>query len=202
MITIVLLSILVLTYVLQMLIPGFTEAFWFDPKLALSHPWIFITSIFLHGSLSHILLNGYALFLFGTILERKIGKIKFLITFFTAGIAGSIFYYLFVLLGNAPIPALGASGAIFGIFGAVAVLIPDMVIYIYLFPMRMKYAVILFAIISILGSFDVNSGIAHAAHLGGLIVGVILGKIYKQEQEVLPYPYSYHYEWQNEDEYI
>ncbi|MDD5022668.1 MAG: rhomboid family intramembrane serine protease [Candidatus ainarchaeum sp.] len=190
MIAFILLAVICITYILQLIFPSMlgiplTELFYFDPSRAFSEPWLFITSIFLHGSFIHLFFNGYALFLFGSILEHKIKTKNFLILFFLAGLIGSIFYFSTILLNIAPaIPALGASGAIFGILGALAVLMPEMRIWLWFFPMRMKHAALLWIALELFGTFNTGSGIASAAHLGGLLFGVIFGFYLKNKDEI------------------
>jgi len=193
MLSIYLLAVMVLSFILQQIIPGYTESLYFDPSTALSEPWTFVTSIFLHGGLMHLFFNGYALFLFGSILERKVSKRDFLIIFFVGGIIGSIVYYLTIVAGIAPnVPALGASGAIFAILGAVAVLLPNLRIFFFFFPMRMREAAILWFIIEFLGTFNTSSGIASAAHLGGLAFGVLYAYyLLRKQKEVLHPPWAY-----------
>jgi membrane associated rhomboid family serine protease len=180
-----LLLVLVAVFVLQMFVPVITTTFYFDPGNALARPWEFVTSMFLHGNMMHLLLNGYALFAFGPILERAMNRKQYLIVFFGAGIFGSVLYYLTYLLGVIPdIPALGASGAIFGILGALAVLAPRMTVFIFMFPLPMKYAAVLWFFLELWGSFDVSSGVASAAHLGGLVVGILYAKYLVDRGEV------------------
>lgn len=183
-------------FVLQLIMPAFTDDFIFDPTLAISQPWRFVTSMFLHASITHIFFNAYALFLFGIILERKVSARDYLIIFFGAGLLGGFLYHLTYLLGIIPpIPALGASGAIYGILGAVAVLMPDLRIFFWFIPMRMRDAAILWVIIEFLGSLDISSGVASAAHLGGLLFGIAYAWHLKQKQQ--PQPYAvFRYDWQ------
>lgn len=170
------LAIIGIVFFLQMTSTTITELFIFAPTLALFEPWRFVTSMFLHGNLTHLFFNAYALFLFGSILERQISKKDYLTLFFGAGLLGGIFYYSTYLLGIIPpIPALGASGAIYGILGAVAIFLPDMRIFFWFFPMKMRYAAILWVVIEFVGTFNIASGIASAAHLGGLFFGLAYG---------------------------
>ncbi|MBU0590835.1 rhomboid family intramembrane serine protease [Candidatus Micrarchaeota archaeon] len=171
------LAIIGIVFILQLMTGGMdgllTSLFIFSPTVALTQPWRFITSMFLHGGVMHILFNGYALYLFGSILERQISKRDYLIIFFGAGLLGGLFYYMTYLLGIIPpIPALGASGAIFGILGAVAMILPEMRIFFWFIPMKMKYAAVFWIALELFGSFDTSSGIASAAHLGGLLFGL------------------------------
>lgn len=176
-----LLVIIAVAFLIQMVFPAFTELFYFDPDLALAQPWRFITSMFLHGGLLHIFFNGYALYLFGKLVESKIGGREFLKVYFASGIAGGILYYITYLLGLTNAPALGASGAIFGIMGVAAFLYPNMrlIIFPLFFPVDMKTAVLIWIALSFFGIFDTSSGIAAAAHLGGLLVGLAYGKMIK-----------------------
>jgi len=179
-ITLTLILIIVVVFIIQLVIPSITSEFYFNPVLAMSHPYMFVTSIFLHGGFMHILFNLYALFLFGMIAESKINKKEYLLVFFGAGIFGNFVYYLAIVLNIAPVvPALGASGAIYGIMGLVGILFPDVVLFLLFFPMKMKYAVVLWFIMEFLGTFNMV-GIAHAAHLGGLIFGVVAGLLIKR----------------------
>lgn len=172
-VTILLLIAIGISFLIQLTFPPFTDMFILSPDKVLSEPWLFVTNTFLHGSITHIFFNGIALFMFGTVLERKISKINFLILYFIAGILGSITYLLTIYLGIIPpIPALGASGAVYGILGATAILVPNMTVYVSGFPMNIRHAAILWFVLEFLGSFNSSSGIASAAHLGGLIFGL------------------------------
>ncbi len=179
-----LLAVMGIAFLFQMVSVDFTAAFIFIPTIALQEPWRFISSMFLHGDMMHIFFNAYALFLFGSILERKISQRDYLIIFFGAGIIGGLLYFAMSLTefasmcttisgGEIPCPALGASGAVYGLLGAVAVMLPNMRIFVFFMPMPMRYAAILWFAISFFGTFtDDGSGIGHAAHLGGLLFGI------------------------------
>ncbi|VVC03029.1 Rhomboid protease GlpG [Candidatus Bilamarchaeum dharawalense] len=189
-----LLAFMLLIFVLQIISPSITNLFVFVPDYALSEPWRFVTSMFLHDGFMHIFFNGFALLMFGSILERRVSSKEYLIIFFGAGLLGSFLYYLTMFTPLAPLcsspsggvwgcPALGASGAIYGILGAVAVLLPEAVVYIYFFPVKMKYAPFLWFFLELLGIFNSGSGIANAAHLGGLIFGLICGWYLSKKQQ-------------------
>ena len=137
--------------------------------LVWQQPWTLITAMFLHGSFSHLLFNMYALLLFGPLVERKIGKKRFLILYFVAGLVASFaaLYYP---------AALGASGAIMGVLGMVIMLFPRMrVLFFFIVPMSMRTAGIIFAAIDLFGFFAGGTGVAHLAHLGGLAIGIAYG---------------------------
>lgn len=170
-------------FILQMVFPFIENLFVFVPSLAFSEPWRFITSMFLHADLTHLFFNCYALFMFGSILESRVNKTEFLSIYFISGLAGGLLYLMTIYLGIIdPNPALGASGAIYGILGAVAIMLPELTIFMWFFPMKMKYAAILWALIEFAGSFNRYSGIGSAAHLGGLIVGALIALYLKNQQ--------------------
>ena len=177
-----LLAIIIIVFIAQLVVPGFTDIFKFNPQ-ALA-PWQFITSIFLHSTedFNHIIFNTIGILMFGPYLEKRIGSKNFLILFLLAGISGSLLYYITILLGVIPPnSAYGASGAIYGILGALSVLVPRLVIYFYFVPMPIRIATVLWILIELLGSFNPYSKIASAAHLGGLLFGIVFGLWYRNK---------------------
>jgi membrane associated rhomboid family serine protease len=107
------------------------------PSFILSgqHLWTLVTSMFLHGSFFHLFANMFSLFFIGSFLENLIGKKRFLWTYLIAGLVGGIFFVLASLIfGGVEIPAVGASGAIFGLLGVLAVLVPYSKIYLIAGP--------------------------------------------------------------------
>ena len=136
-----------------------------------SHVWTIFTSMFMHAGVFHLFANMLSLMFLGTFLERLIGKKRFLWVYFISGLMGSAFYIIF---SNPNIPAVGASGAIFGIAGMLAVLTPKMPVYIMFIPiaMPMWFGVILIMIVLWLLTVSVGLPIGNTAHFGGLIVGL------------------------------
>ena len=167
----------VVTYFLQLIIWPFTEFFMFVPQLAAVRPWTVFTYMFLHGSGFHLFVNMLVLFFFGPTLERKIGSHKFLIVYFGAGLLSALGHMIFS--GS---PVVGASGAIYGIFACLALLEPDIRVYVYFLPMKITQALVLFALIDIL-MIGSNDMIAHAAHLFGLIFGLYMAFKIKKEMK-------------------
>jgi membrane associated rhomboid family serine protease len=159
----------VAAFFLQQLIPGFTGLFLLIPQIAAIRPWTVFTYMFLHGSGGHLFFNMLVLFFFGPILERKIGSHQFLSVYFGAGLLSALGHMVFS--GS---PVLGASGAIYGIFACLAVLEPEIRVYVYFIPMKIAQALVLFAAIDIL-MMGSNDMIAHAAHLSGLVFGLYMG---------------------------
>lgn len=162
-----LVGICVVVFALQNIFPAITDNFSLVSARALSEPWMFLTSVFLHADIMHLLYNMFALALFGAILEKIVGGKKFLAIFFVSGLSASIAAFFFYGA------SLGASGAIFGILGALAVMRPKMTIWIYV-PMPMFVAIFVWAALDLTG-FLYPSGIANAAHLAGLGAGLAFG---------------------------
>jgi membrane associated rhomboid family serine protease len=135
--------------------------------------WQFFTYMFLHGGFFHILFNMFALWMFGCEIERSWGTKEFLKYYFITGVGAG--FFTFFLSFNSHIPTIGASGAIFGVLVAFAMMFPDRPIYLYfLFPIKAKYLVIFFAVIEFLASFrHTSDGIGHFAHLGGMVIGYV-----------------------------
>lgn len=180
MIAMYLLGAIVLVFLGQIVYPPLTEMFYLQPSTLAQEPWTIITSMFLHGGLLHLFFNGFALWMFGPYLEQIIGSRRFLAVYFLSGIAGACAYAATFYVGILPqsIPALGASGAIFGILGAVAVLRPNLMIYMWFVPMPMKYAALVWVVLSLIETFNIT-GVAGAAHLGGLVLGGIMAYYWK-----------------------
>lgn len=137
--------------------------------------WRLITYQFLHWDAFHILLNMAGLFFFGPILEHLWGSRTFLRFYLISGAAGGIVYTLLVLLRLLPAgPMAGASGAIYAIFMAVAVLFPRMMVLIYgIIPVRMGLLVVIMIILSLLKFASGQNAGGEAAHLSGLAAGAV-----------------------------
>jgi membrane associated rhomboid family serine protease len=138
------------------------------------YPWQLITYLFMHGGFWHLFLNMFALWMFGMELENIWGSKKFLAYYLMCGVgAGLATILLTPLFTSVLLPTVGASGSVYGILVAFAMLFPNREIYLYfLFPIKAKYFVIIFMLIELL-SVGSNTGIAHLAHLGGGVVGFI-----------------------------
>jgi membrane associated rhomboid family serine protease len=133
--------------------------------------WQILTYQFLHGGIFHLLFNMLALWMFGCDLERRWGW-RFFLKYYTICVAGgAILNVLF--LPNQVVPSIGASAGIYGILLAYGLLYPDRIIYFYfLFPLKMKHFVAVIGAISLFSSITAtHSGIAHLAHLGGMVFG-------------------------------
>jgi membrane associated rhomboid family serine protease len=170
-------GICVLVYVLQTITPGLTRDIWFVPVLGESQPWRFLTSAFAHGSVTHILFNMLALWMVGAqYLERLLGAARYAAVYLVSAVGGSVAY---LLMSSPPsndfttrsmwlTPAVGASGAVFGLFGALLVLNRHLGR-----SSAGMYATI--GINAVIGFVVPN--VAWQAHLGGLVTGAALAAV-------------------------
>lgn len=135
--------------------------------------WQLFTYQFLHGGLLHLLFNMLAVWMFGCTLERRWGSEFFLKYYFVSVIGGGILNTLFVpgQMG----PSIGASAGVYGILLAFGLIYPNQIVYFYfLFPIKMKHFVWIIGAIALYSSIaSSESGIAHLAHLGGMIFGYL-----------------------------
>ena len=145
------------------------------PRLVLNefYLWQLFTYQFLHGGLFHLLFNMLALWMFGCDLERRWGAPFFLKYYFVTVIGGAILNVLFLpgQLG----PSIGASAGVYGLLLAYGLIYPDRIVYFYfLFPIKMKHFVWIIGGIALYSSVTSGeSGIAHLAHLGGMVFGYV-----------------------------
>ena len=160
-----------LVFIVQLIIPRLTDLFILDSR-AYHEIWRFLTSIFLHASVAHLLYNAFALVLFGSILELMIGGKRFLAVFFISGILANL------VAVNFYSSSLGASGAIYGIIGALILIRPLLFVWAFCLPMPMIVAGVIWVTGDIIGIFA-PSGVANIAHLAGIAVGLILGAFFR-----------------------
>lgn len=152
----------------------FTKLFWLYPPDALGRVWLwqFFTYMFLHSTTDawHLIFNMLVLWMFGSEVERVLGRRRFLTLYFTAGIFAGVCGCIFTPWS----PMIGASGAIFAIEIAFALYFPNSTVIFYFFPIKAKYLAMIFTGITIFSCIVSNSGnVAHFAHLGGIIYGFL-----------------------------
>ena len=135
--------------------------------------WQFVTAIFMHANFMHIFFNMWGLYLFGTLVAPHLKAARFLTMYFISGILGNALWLYFNL--NSTIPLVGASGALFGVLIATAMLEPDreFIMLFFPFPMKTKTLVAVYAVVEMLSVPDSFSGVAHLAHIGGLLGGYL-----------------------------
>jgi membrane associated rhomboid family serine protease len=135
--------------------------------------WQFFTYMFLHGGFWHIFLNMFILWMFGSEIERYWGSRSFLKYYFITGVGAGLLSWLTAI--HSSTPTIGASGAIYGILVAYGMMFPNRPVYLYfLLPIKAKHFVIFLVIMELMASRgQASSGIAHFAHLGGMLFGYL-----------------------------
>lgn len=148
-------------------------------------PWQLLTYGFLHGGIGHIFFNMLGLWMFGSQIENLMGSQRFIIYYLTCVIGAGI-VQLLVGYGSGEIyPTVGASGGIFGILLAYGLSFPNRTVLLLIppIPMKAKYFVILFGLLSLfMGISGAGPGVAHFAHLGGMLFGFGLLQYWKQQR--------------------
>ena len=145
-------------------------------------PYQIATHMFTHGSIAHIFFNMFGLWMFGRVLENVWGPKRFLLFYLVCGVGAAATHLFVEYVTGGYSAAIGASGAVMGIFAAFAYLFPNTELYIMLIPIpvKAKWAVLGMAALDIFGSVSGNTGIAHFAHLGGALTGFILVLIWNK----------------------
>lgn len=171
-VTLTLVGINVVSFVLQYVLPGWTDRWIFWPVGGSVEPWRFLSAAFLHstGSLLHILFNMVALWTVGPYLEAALGRWRYVTLYLMSAIGGSVgMLVLAPVVGGWNTGSLGASGAVFGLFGAVLVVLRRLG--------RSAGGIVGVIVLNGVISFVVPN-VAWQAHLGGLVVGALLGAAY------------------------
>jgi membrane associated rhomboid family serine protease len=138
-------------------------------------PYQLITHMFMHADFGHLIFNMFGLYLFGSKLENLWGQKRYINFYLICGLAASIIELAFLYYKNETGILLGASGAIAGLLGATAYLFPNSEISLFMFPpIKFKYFVPIYFAVSLYRGFAQADNIAHFAHIGGLIAGVII----------------------------
>lgn len=185
--TVAILALNGLVFIVQLVAAHFFTQFPFDERFALSVEglksgcvWQLLTYQFMHANFLHIFLNSWAIFMFGPIVECKLGKARMLFLYFLSGIAGG----LLQILGGLFFPAqfglavVGASAGAFGLVAAFVVFFPEEIFLILPLFIRMRAKTFLWLSIGIavLGAYFPFGHIGHAAHLGGIAAGYFLAR--------------------------
>ena len=203
---------IIIINVLVMIMTSLNENFMYEkfalfyPTSPFFHWWQPVTHMFMHGGFWHLFFNMYTLYIFGTVLERIWGAKKFLLFYFVTGLGAAAVHtgvewiQASSWMSEAAVgsmsavqqihalkmtPTVGASGAIYGILMGYAMLYPDSIMTLVFPPisMKAKWFVLIFAGIELLtGVTGTGGGIAHFAHLGGLIFGFLLIMYWKKKR--------------------
>ncbi len=159
--------------------------------------WTFLTSMFMHAGIGHLLVNMISLLFIGNFVEKLIGKKRFISLYFIGGLFAGIFFVLISFLTGTDLNvyAVGASGAIFALGGLLAVLtprLPVLVFFVIPMPMWLAMTFLLFGIWAL--SSGLGLAIGNMAHLGGLIIGLSYGfylkKKYPRKTEMISRHFS------------
>ncbi|MEC8538047.1 MAG: rhomboid family intramembrane serine protease [Bacteroidota bacterium] len=171
-------------------------------------PWQIVTYMFMHGNIPHILFNMFAVWMFGSHIENRWGSKRFLNYYLLTGLGAAFLHYLIfhfytlpgipsqVYSNTYPLTAyeyflqnsvvVGASGSLFGILLAFGVLFPNTLLYLYFaIPIKAKYFVIGYGLIELFSGISNNPGdnVAHFAHLGGMLFGLLIFGYWKLKNE-------------------
>jgi membrane associated rhomboid family serine protease len=162
-------------FILTMLPPGRVAMSYLalTPRLVLTrgYVWQLVTYMFLHGSLMHIGLNMFVIWMFGQTLENVWGARRFLYFYFACGLGGAVFSFLFAY--NTPV--IGASAAAYGILLAYAIMFPHQRLLLwFVFPVKARTLAIGLAVLSLLLGMRGGGNIAHFAHLGGMVAALFM----------------------------
>jgi membrane associated rhomboid family serine protease len=172
----------VVAFLASAVVPDFNVLLGLQPVAVLGHLslWQLGTYMFLHGGIFHLLFNMLALWMFGVELERMWGTRYFARYYLTTGVGAAVLTVLLSLMPGTFGAQLyysltvGASGAVYGLLLAYGLYFPNRPIYMYMvFPIPAKYFVLIMGAISLFSSLGESSGVAHTAHLGGLVVGYV-----------------------------
>jgi len=174
--TFYLIAVNVLVFALGYIWPISTYILALSPRaVSVGWVWQLFTYMFAHANFTHLLVNMIGLFFFGRPVERNLGSYEFLLYYLGAGLfAGIVSYGIYALSGAWNTILLGASGAIFALLLAFAVLYPKAIVYLYgIIPLRAPIMVIGYTAIELLSSFlGAASSVAHLTHLAGFVAGV------------------------------
>ena len=139
-------------------------------------PWTIVTNLFIHAGIWHIFANMLTLYFFATYLSMLIGEKRFMIIYFLGGISGNVFY---MLLGDPLSIVIGASGAVFAVGGALTILRPKLKVIVFPIPAPLPLWIAVIGIFFVISLFP---NVAWQAHLGGLLLGIAAGYLFRKKQ--------------------
>ena len=167
---------------LKLIAPSFVDGYLaLNPDYVMQMPWTLVTHMFVHAAnFDHLFWNMLFLFFFGVELERRVGGTRFLEIYMLSGLAAALGQMLVSPTGT----LMGASGALYGVLGCLAIIAPEIrILLFFIIPLRIQYAVVLFAFMDFL-MMGTGDSIAHAAHLTGLLVGLAFGYMMRNQPQV------------------
>ena len=139
-------------------------------------PWQLVTYAFLHGGFMHLAVNMFGLYMFGSPLEQVFGTRRFLLYYFACVVTAALTQLVVLGVTGTFVPTVGASGGVFGLLLGFAMLFPHTRIMLLIppIPMRARTFAVLYAAIELVLGITGSSGVAHFAHLGGMLGGFVL----------------------------
>lgn len=157
---------------------------WFANPLF--HAYQFVTYMFLHANFEHLFFNMFALWMFGRTLEYELGSRRFLIYYMVCGIGAALLQAAIAWGTGQPMALVGASGAVMGLLLAFGVMHPDAVIMLLIppVPMKAKWFVIVYAVIELLLGWRGTGNVAHFAHVGGMLWGLLLLRWWRHNRKI------------------
>lgn len=170
----------ILYLVTDILVPKATLYLAMIPSLVLrGWLWQFVTYMFVHGGFSHLLFNMLSLYIFGSMVERRIGSKEFLLFYLLTGTLSGVVSFVSYYVAGTNVILVGASGAIYGVLLMFAVFFPYSVIYVFgILPVRAPILVVIYALIELYSQvFGRGGNIAHLAHLSGLVIAYLYCRI-------------------------
>ncbi|RLJ00366.1 MAG: hypothetical protein DRP03_00540 [Candidatus Aenigmatarchaeota archaeon] len=181
-------------FLAQIVFPEITPMLAFIPSIAIASAyWQFVTYMFMHAGIGHILINMFILYIFGNPVERALGAKNFVLLYFLSGIGSAIFYML--IAGISSVSMVGASGAVFGILTAYAFIYPKSIVIIFPgIPMPAYLLIIvLFLVETFFGITGSEPGIANFGHVGGILTSAII-MIYLRRFKKHSYDFEFFWE--------
>jgi membrane associated rhomboid family serine protease len=179
----------VAVYLLQGLVPQLVVPFALWPLATSSMnigasfaPWQLVTYAFLHGGLLHLAFNMFALYMFGSAIEQVFGTRRYLLFYFVSVVSAAITQLIVAMLAGGIYPTIGASGGVFGLLLAYGMYFPRNRVMLLFPPIPMParvFVVVYAAIELLLGVSGSQQGVAHFAHLGGMIGGYLLLRFWR-----------------------
>jgi membrane associated rhomboid family serine protease len=174
----------VAVFLLQSAVPGLVPLFALWPLAASQMhagvafaPWQLLTYAFLHGSLIHLAFNMFALYMFGGAIERVFGSRRYLTFYLVCVLSAAIAQLIVAGVSGNVYPTVGASGGVFGLLLAYGMYFPNNRVMLLFppIPMPARVFVVVYALIELfLGVTGTQEGVAHFAHLGGMVGGFIM----------------------------
>ncbi len=147
-------------------------------------PWQLVTYSFLHGNELHILVNMLGLYMFGSEIERVLGRQRYVTYYVVSVLTAAVAQLVMSALNpGPPYPTVGASGGVFGLLLAYGMFFPRRIVMLIFppIPMQARYFVLIYAAVELyLGVTGTMAGVAHFAHLGGMLGGYLLLRYWRR----------------------